>query len=215
MGTQSPAIGSNHRVRKAAAVSAGAVLLCLAGAGPALASTSPLPGPDGGVVATSIPEPPQPVLDLVHTVSKATGVPDPFAGTPKAPGTHHRNSHGTGPTLGHPRHHRHHQQQAPATVPATPPITAPAIAPSAIPGLRGFPTTTTQLGTSVAPPNVAAPKSATAQLAAVARSTVDALARDGGVPASRLLALVLGTMIVGLLGASHIRVAQGGIAPTG
>src|SRR4051794_6667549 len=92
----------HHQLRRAGAVSAATVLLCLSAGGTALASTGPTPLPSAGDLTP--PPVPQPVADAVKQVTDLTGLPDPLATSDPKP-THHRH---------------HHAKMARTTAPATP-----------------------------------------------------------------------------------------------
>ena len=80
-----------RQLRRAGAVSAATVLLCLGAGGTAFASIGPAPIPSPG----DLPPPPvpQPVADAVHQVSNVTGLPDPLASTAPKPAHHPRHHH--------------------------------------------------------------------------------------------------------------------------
>lgn len=184
--------------QRAAAVSAGTVVLCLGAAAPAIAVTG-VPTP---------PPIPQPVSDTVQQVSDVTGLPNPLAGTSTTKPHHHRQPDTTKPRL--PLGHRT-QSTAPThhAAPATPAQVTPAS--YSLAGLRGEPTMQTAAGDGRLP-TVAAQNPVTH----IAQAAAQQLGSIPMVPptqdTARILVVALAVMILGGLTSGHLKAAQQRIA---
>jgi hypothetical protein len=206
--------------RRVAAISGGTLVLCLAGAAPALAGTAdPVPLPDlspvthvvGPVLDTL--EPVIPVHGIVHQASDQAGTDDPLA-TPKR--SHHHHAHRPAVSPSHVTPPRHVVRAGHAKP-------APGVSgaggfgwrvPLAIDGFPTVPVATAPVVERVSPPTVAAtPGTAHRVASAAARAAHDLT--DPGTPAGRTLLVVLGTMLVGTLAGGHVKVAQDQLATLG
>lgn len=207
---------SGRGAARVATVSAGAFALCLAAAAPALADVAPTPVPVLGSDPSTVTTPVtggDPIGDLVKQVTKIAGVPDPLSSgsaktktpRPKAVHRHRHASAGSSSATSAPTQRK----------PAAPKASVAAaqssmISPAVVPGLRRLPPAYGEVYAPTTAPAVAPPvrpHSAPISLATQAQHFVSALARDG-VPATRLVAMILGTMIIGVLAGAHIRQMQ-------
>jgi hypothetical protein len=182
--------------QRVAAVSAGAFVLCLGAAAPALATTG-VPTP---------PPVPQPVSDAVQTVADIAGVPNPL---------------GTGSTTTKPRHHHHglHANNPNVSFGATTTVSRPsrptaskptatyAPASYSLAGLRGVPTM------RVAALDGRVPTVASKQQPA--RIANAASIRAGAIPlvpptqdTTRILLVAVAVMALGGLTSGHLKLAQ-------
>jgi len=182
MGRHAAPRASTSIARRATAVSAGTLVLCLGGFAPAFAATS---------TATDPPPIPQPVSDTVQQISNMTGLPNPIPPSePAAP--HHRQPahHAAQPTSrtspGDTQSTRPsaHATVAAVTLPSTPVLTRPAALRDAVPAVAA---TTTIRPSSVMQALPAPPL------------------RDD---APRVLLVAIATLILGALAGSHIKAAQ-------
>ncbi len=200
-----------RRLHRSAAVSMTTVVLCLAGAGPALADgiDLPLPSPSPTVTeATDLPPLPEPLQDTVDQASQTLGIDD--ATDDSQPKHHRQKVTDSAPTVtvdvstsapapsDRPDKHR----SAPA-VPASPqPVTVPV---GAWPGLRTVPVQSAPVTDE--PPAIApaqsAPTTTVYDAAASLPAPIDPRGWD-----PRMTMAILGTLLVGLLAAFHLRLAQ-------
>lgn len=207
-----------QHIRRAALISAGTVVLCLAGAAPALAGTGdPVPVPNLGPVAQTV----KPVLDLLepvvpvrvalHGVTQQAGLDDPL----------------TTPRKHHHRQPSAHQQQAPT--PAAPRATVrgtshsrPVSHPAATSGatfswrLPSTPLDTLAGGTTTAPAPVTATPPSVAATPVQRITTAAAEAAQGldpRTPLGRTVLVILGTMLIGILSGGHLKTAQDRLTP--
>lgn len=211
--------------RRVATVSGGALLLCLSFGGTALAATSPASGSDLGPIAgltdplplpspTATPDPVQLVTTTVQQVTQSTGAPVPTATPTSTPAP----APSGGKTSGA------QQQRTPTTTVKLPGSsrqgkvlgsqhTRPALAPVSLAnlqlgGLRG----------SAAVPFATTPVVAPQQTAVLAAGQTPVLAPkvqgllggggNGDERAPRGLFIALATMVIGGLGAGHVKVIQ-------
>ena len=180
MGRHAAPRTTHPAARRAAAVSAGSFLLCLAGATPALASTAPPPVP-------------QPVSDVVQQVSNATGLPNPHP-----------------PSEGAARHHRrpaHHAAPKPSTVSTT--TQRQMARPAAHPRVVAVPMPVTKLETRPIQLSANESPAVAAETPTHSSSALQALpapfSRDD---TPRILLVAIATMILGGLASGHIKAAQ-------
>lgn len=184
----------SRTARRAGAVSAGTLVLCLGAAAPAIATTG-LPSP---------PPVPQPVSDAVQQVTTIAGVPDPIATTAPKP-AHHQKPHSSKPSAGlsDPS-----QPTAPTRHLARPTQTAYTPVSYTLGGLRGVATTGTAAMAGRLP-SVATTPTVT-PIAPVAGSSPLASLPLG--PASqdtaRILMVALAVLCLGGLTSGHLKAAQ-------
>jgi hypothetical protein len=214
--------------RRAATVSAGAFVLCLAGASPALADLTPIPEPDLSPVTdtldpvtdpvTSAVDPVVPVDETVHQVEDELGVSDSTATAPTPPDTTTTDGAGTTTTkhrtptrdgkADRTRTARGHRLPGPAAV-------SPAYVPSwhlpagELPGLRGV--TMTQAAESAEPPALAGSPATDHGIISLAGGTLQDLG-DPGTPVGRTLLIVVSTLAIGTLAGGHVKAAQDRLA---
>ena len=207
--------------RRIAAVSTGALLLCLWSGGTAVAATAP--GANGsdpvGTITGAVPLPTPtpvstpsqlaPVGQAVDTVTQTVSSPVPTTTAAPAPVA----SGGTTGTSKQTRHthrstgtRRQHVLGSRATRAATPVVAMP-VCNLHLGRLRGF-------GSPAVPPPAQAPTVAPAQTAVLAAGQSPALAPSRLVPGSgddrapRGLFIALATMVIGGLAAGHVKVIQ-------
>jgi hypothetical protein len=209
--------------RRAAAVSAGAFALCLAGASPALADLGPIPAPDLSPVTdtltpvTTVVDSVVPVSTTLQQVESDLGLTDTVSTAPKpskpAPttdetstrthkGTRHHSTTGT-------REARSEPLPGPAPV-------SPAYVPTwnlpagQLPGLRSVTTGTT--GVDAEAPAVAGqPASPARRAITLAGGAIEDLG-DPATPLGRTLLIIVSTLAIGTLAGGHVKAAQDRLA---
>lgn len=220
--------GASRQARRAAAVSTGALMLCLFGAGPAWASISPDPLPTTDPLPTVLPSPtatavpiPSPVQDAVQQVTQTLGVSNPVpsatsTATSTTTTTQHTirkstggqsptpTSHRTTAAAASTRHHaaaRGSRQQSSAAVP-------PAV-------LSGFGAGSFAVGNPaqtvqppVTAPVVVAPMAVAHRTDNRPPTLADVLGGPGGVQALRIVLLALATTIVSGIAVGHVKNAR-------
>lgn len=180
MGRHAAPRRTSSPVKRASAVSAGTLVLCLGGFAP-------------GIAAAADPPPvPQPVSDLVQQVSNTTGIPNPI---PPSEGAtrHHRTSNHTAPTTTTQQPSGHQSLARPATPRVVVPVSVPMMPlASRIAALRNADSP------AIASPAVIRPASALQALPAP----------TPGNDATRILLVAIATLILGGLASGHIKAAQ-------
>lgn len=212
MSQQTARTRSNHFARRAAAVSAGAFALCLAGATPALADLDPVPLPDLSPVTdaaspvTDVVEPVVPVEETVADLEQKLGTTDTTTSTPKPHTKPVTSVVDTTTTTTPTRDARTgHKQRKPFSDPG-PAAVSPTYIPtwsgpaSALPGLRSS-------VADAAAPAVAAPATPEHSVISLAGGTLKDLG-DAGTPAGRTLLVIISTLTIGALAGAHVKAAQ-------
>jgi hypothetical protein len=217
--SQQTARSRSHRLaRRAAAVSAGAFVLCLAAATPAMADLDPLPDPDLSQVTdalspvTDTVDPIVPVSDTVDTVEKTAGVTKTDTVTQPKTDTKTTTSKTDTTKSGNTTRDGADRQRTKSGVDikslmAVPPknyVSWPGPV-ADMPGLRN--------AYAVSPVDVEAP--AIAAPATAPKHSVISLAGgalpdmgDPGTPAGRTLLVIISTLTIGTLAGGHVKAAQ-------
>jgi hypothetical protein len=216
MSQQSSRNRPNHLARRAVAVSAGAFVLCLAGASPALADLAPVPVPDPSPVTdalspvTDLVEPVVPVKETVKSVEQQLNDSGAVTTTEPKPRTPKPTIHDGDTTTTTTRHHRarHHEQRLSASKLMEVPPTNYASWPGPVadmPGLRSA--YTAAAADPVEAPAVAAPAAPEHSVISLAGGTLRDLG-DAGTPAGRTVLVILSTLAIGSLAGGHVKMAQ-------
>jgi hypothetical protein len=188
--------------RRAFALSVASVAICLPFAAAATAATQPPPSPHEPAVSVS---PPRPVHQVVKLVSKTTGIPDPLTAQDGDTRHHHQKSGSTG-RLG--------AGWRPGPAHRTPPgsWTDTTAAPLPAGLVRAAPSsdavTASATAGRVVPPTAAGSSQAFGHAAASALRVLGQAADS----APRLIAVILGTMVISFLAGGHIKHAQDRLA---
>jgi hypothetical protein len=181
--------------QRVAAVSAGAFVVCLSAAAPALATTG-VPTP---------PPVPQPISGAVHTVSDIAGVPDPLADTTTNKPRHHR--HGLHTTKPRVSIGSNTQSSGPSRSTASAPTASYVPASYSLAGLRGVPATRAAALDGRIP--TVASRQAVTRIAPAASSGIGAIPlMPPTQDTTRILLVAVAVLFLGGLTSGHIKAAQ-------